>query len=96
MIHFTCDCCKRPIDPERDIHYVVRLEVYAALDQGEEPMDDDRDHLQEIQDILEQLDNEDDGPLSDDVYHSRRLDLCSACRRRFVEKPARGDDQQPV
>jgi len=45
MIRFTCDLCKREIDPEEDLRYVVKIEIYASLD----PMvleEDDRDHLQ--------------------------------------------------
>ena len=87
MIHYTCDCCKRSIDPESELRYVVRLEVYASLDPTEEDLSDDRDHLQEIQDILERLDDEEDQQLCDDVYHHRRFDLCSECRKRFVDNP---------
>ncbi len=87
MIHYTCDCCKRPLDPENELRYVVRLEVYAALDQAEDSVDEDRDHLQEIQDILEHLDEAEDACIGEDIYQSKRLDLCSQCRRRFVENP---------
>ena len=87
MIHYTCDCCKRSIDPENEMRYVVRLEVYASLDPTEEDLHDDRDHLQEIQDILERLDDAEDQQICDDVYHHRRFDLCSECRKRYVENP---------
>ena len=68
--------------------YVVKMEVYAALD----PMasvedDDDRDHLQEIQDILERLEDAEDDRIGDDVYQQMRFDLCSECRRKFVRSP---------
>lgn len=86
MIHYTCDCCKRPLDPAHETRYVVRLEVYAALDPVEEE-NEDRDHLQEIQDILESLDDVDDATLEDNVYHHARFDLCSECRQRFVKNP---------
>lgn len=87
MIHFTCDCCKRPIDTENDLRYVVRLEVYASLDPAECELDSDRDHLQEIQDILEQLDDTESDQMSDDVYHQVRYDLCSECRKQFLKNP---------
>ena len=86
MIHYTCDCCKRALDLEHDTRYVVRLEVYAALDPVEDE-GDDRDHLQEIQDILESLDDIDSATCEDDVYHHARFDLCSDCRQRFVKNP---------
>jgi len=87
MIHYTCDCCKRPIDAQRDLRYVVRVEVYPALEPTENDSDDERDHLQEIQDILERLDETDDAQISDDVYHQVRYDLCSECRARYVKNP---------
>lgn len=87
MIHYTCDCCKRSIDSQRDLRYVVRVEVYPALEQAENDSEDERDHLQEIQDILERLDDADDAALSDDVYHQARYDLCSECRGRYVQNP---------
>lgn len=86
MLHYTCDCCKRLIDSEHELRYVVRVEVYAALEPMLDDGDDERDHLQEIQDILERID-EDDEELSDDVYQQRRYDLCSECRNRYVKNP---------
>ncbi len=87
MIHFTCDCCKRALDSEHDLRYVVRLEVYASMDVTEEEREEERDHLQEIQDILERLDDADDPQIDDDVYQQQRFDLCSDCRKRFVKNP---------
>lgn len=55
MIHYSCDCCKRALDSE-DLRYVVKMEVYAAIDPASmDDVDDDRDHLQEIQGILQAL-----------------------------------------
>ncbi len=87
MIHYTCDCCKRKINSEDDLRYVVRLEVYAALDPLEDEADSDRDHLQEIQDILESLVDAEESEIDDNVYHHVRFDLCSECRSRFVKNP---------
>jgi len=87
MIHYTCDCCKRRIDAVDELRYIVRLEVYAALDPLEDEMNDDRDHLQEIQEVLERLDDSREEEVCDEVYHQQRLDLCSECRQRFVENP---------
>lgn len=85
MIHFTCDCCKREIDLEHEIRYVVRMEVFAAADAGEEAIDDDRDYLQEIEDMITH--DEDLDPLEEEVYQQARFDLCSECRDRFVNNP---------
>jgi len=86
MIHYTCDCCKQRIDTVDELRYIVRLEVYAALEPLEEEAEDDRDHLQEIQDALERLDKSSEEVCSE-VYHKRRFDLCNACRQQFVQNP---------
>ncbi len=89
MIRYTCDLCKRDLDPEEDLRYVVKVEVYAAFDPQATNDDDenDRDHLQEIQDILECLEDADDNQIGDDVYQQLRFDLCPECRKKFLENP---------
>ena len=58
MIRYSCDLCKRELDPQDDLRYVVKMEVYAAFDPAATDGDeDDRDHLEEIQDILERLED---------------------------------------
>lgn len=87
MIHYTCDGCGRSIDSTREMRHVVRVEVYAALDPSDDELEDDRDHLQEIQDLLERLDDDDHDAVGEEVYHQQRFDLCSECRRRYVKNP---------
>ena len=85
MIRYSCDICKRNLDPE-DLRYVVKVEVYAAFD----PIvveDDDRDHLEEIQDILQRLEDDESEQIGDDVYEQMRFDLCPECRKRFLKNP---------
>ena len=86
MIHHSCDLCKRLIDPDDDLRYVVKIEVYAAL-QPMEDADEDRDNLLEMHEILERMDGVEDGSVGDDVYQSLRFDLCPECRRRFLKNP---------
>jgi hypothetical protein len=50
-------------------------------------LDEDRDHLEEIQDILERLDDAESDEIGDDVYQQRRFDLCTECRKRFLHNP---------
>lgn len=85
MIHYSCDLCKRPLDSEDDLRYVVKLEVYAAFDPLE--IDDDRDHLLEIHEILERLDDATSEEIGDEVYQQLRFDLCPECRKRFLKNP---------
>ena len=56
MIHFTCDRCQRVIDSEQELRYIVKMEIEAVMDPiGETEPPDDRDHLLEIDEILERL-----------------------------------------
>lgn len=87
MIHYTCDGCHRPLDPEDDLRYVVKLEVYASLDSSEDGLDEDRDHLQEIQDILERLGDAESDEIGADVYQQMRFDLCPECRKQLLRNP---------
>ncbi len=86
MIHHSCDCCKRMLDSS-ELRYVVKMEIYAAMDPAaNEDLDDDRDHLQEIQDILQRAENDPDMD-ADDMYEELRYDLCPECHRKFVKNP---------
>jgi len=88
MIRYCCDLCKRDLDPEEDVRYVVRMEVCAAFDPAvSDEEDDDRDHLQEIQEILERLGDAESAEIGDDVYKELRFDLCPECRRKFIKNP---------
>ena len=87
MIRYSCDLCKRDLDPEEDLRYVVKMEVFAAFDPMVTEEDDDRDHLQEIQDIIERMEDTENDQIGDDVYQQLRFDLCPECRRKFVKNP---------
>jgi hypothetical protein len=87
MIRYSCDLCKRELDPQDDLRYVVKIEVFAALDPAVGDDEDDRDHLEEIQEVLERLEESPCEAIGDDVYQQLRFDLCPECRRRFVKNP---------
>ena len=87
MIHYSCDHCKRPLDPENDLRFVVKMELYASLDPTDDGLDGDEDPLQEIHDILERVDDLEDDQIGDDVYQQLRFDLCSDCRKKFLRNP---------
>lgn len=88
MIHYSCDLCKRPLDAQNDLRYVVQLEVYAAFDPLElDDRDDDEDNLQELQEILERIDDAADPEIGDDVYKKMRFDVCGDCRKRLLKNP---------
>ncbi len=94
MLHYSCDICKRPIDIRADVHHIVKIEVFPAVeDIADHPccdgngQQDDADHLEEMQDMLERLDEEDMQASLGDGARSMRFDLCDACRQRFVKNP---------
>ncbi len=88
MIRYICDGCKRELDPNMDIRYVVKIEVAAALDpQDVEPEESDRDYLDEIQQYLEHLHQADAEQVDEDVYREFRFDLCPECYKRFIQNP---------
>jgi hypothetical protein len=88
MIHHTCDRCKRVIDPEQELRYVVRMEIEAVMDPiHENDPADDRDHLLEIDEILERVETIDNDAVSEELYQKRRYDLCPHCYRKFTANP---------
>ena len=87
MIRYSCDCCKRELDPD-DLRYVVKMEVYAAFDPNAiDEADDDRDHLQELQEILQRAEDAADDQVGPEVYQQLRFDLCVDCRKKFLKHP---------
>lgn len=89
MIHYSCDMCKCELDPKHDVSFVVRMEVYPSTSDVESAIDNDRDHLEDIREVLERYDEfEADGVLPEnDAYKKRRFDLCRACCERFLQEP---------
>ena len=93
MLHYSCDVCKRPIHPQVDVRHVVRIEVFPAVEddlcgcQALDDLDEEGDHLEEMEDLLERLDDCDDPRMAEDATRSMRFDLCDACRQRFVKNP---------
>ena len=84
MIRYSCDLCKRELDPQHDLRYVVKMEVFAAMDTAADE-EDDSDQLQEIQDILASLDEDD--KIGEEVCQQLRFDLCPECRKKFLKNP---------
>ena len=86
MIHHSCDRCKRTMDTD-ELRYVLRMEVQAAMDTREADDEADRDHLLEIHEILERLDDCESDEVGDEIYQRQRYDLCADCFRRYMENP---------
>jgi hypothetical protein len=102
MIHYSCDRCRKTIDPSDEIRYVVKLEVHVALDplEGEEETSD-RDYLEEIQENLEkaafhQLEDDDCDLTARHASGTGTYDLCPACFRKFSQNPVGSDLHAPI
>ncbi len=88
MIRYSCDLCRRDLNPADDVHYVIKIDVSTALEpQTCDEVDDDRDHLQEINDLLQHLDNTDHEASIEAPSQQLRFDLCPSCRRKFLKNP---------
>ena len=93
MIHYSCEICQRPIHLHSDVRHVVKIEVFPAVEDDACDCDDlagigeEEDHLEEMQDLLERLDDCEDPRMDQDAARSLRFDLCDACRQRFVKNP---------
>jgi hypothetical protein len=65
------------------------MEVYPAPVEADAAIDSDRDHLEDIHEVLERFEEFDaDGRLPvADTYHTRRFELCSECCKQFLKEP---------
>ena len=86
MIHYSCDRCKLPIDSE-DFRFIVKIEIQATIQNGPQPIEDDRDHLVEIEEMLEKMERRNDPDVSDELYQRRTFDLCPTCYQKFARNP---------
>jgi len=92
VLHYSCDLCQRPIDPHVGLRHVVKISVFPAVDaeDGESCDCNDAagdDHLGNMHDLLERIEEQDLEAFLDDGTRSLRFDLCDACRQRFLRNP---------
>ena len=90
MIHYSCDRCNRVIDPAQEVRYVLKIDAQAMLEPADldEP-EGDRDHLLEINELLENMDLEESELYGEeeDVRQKRTFDLCPQCYRKYMRDP---------
>jgi len=88
MLHFTCDMCGKDLLVSEEVRYVVKMEVYAAYDPMEITEEDlEKDHMEEISQLIEEMEDMDPQELEEGVYKSFRFDLCPSCQKKFVKRP---------
>jgi hypothetical protein len=85
MIRYSCDLCKRDLDPEQDLRYVVKMEIFAAMNTSKE--DDDNDPLEDIEDLIERQADDASESIAEEISQQLRFDLCPDCRDKFVKHP---------
>ena len=86
MLHYSCDRCRRTLG-QHETRYVVRMEVQVATDDTLDAHDSDHDHLLEVHEILEAMDERDSGDLNERLYTRKCYDLCEDCRDTLIANP---------
>lgn len=88
MIHYSCDRCKRLIETDDELRYVVRFEVEASF--GDEDVGGDLEHLFENDELL------DETSPPESLNDRQRFDLCGECYAAFRSNPLGQENPKPV
>jgi len=76
------------IDTTHEVRHTVKIEVQAMIEPlVTEEMNEDRDHLLEIHEMLESMDLDDDQPDRDEDHRNLSFDLCSDCLHKYIQDP---------
>jgi len=88
MVHYSCDMCGKPLLLDEEVRYVIKIEAYAAYDPIEISEDDlAEDHMDEIEELCESLEEADAKDMEDRIYKTFKFDLCAACHEEFLRDP---------
>lgn len=87
MIHYSCDMCGKPLHSDKDVRYIVKVEVYCVYEEDED-FDEDEilEELEDIDDDDEEADAEDE-EFDGTEYKTFRFDLCSECHSKYLHNP---------
>ena len=97
MIHYTCDRCKKAINTDLDFRYEVNIVTQVVLDAPEVSGGEiEPDHLNEVDDILQRIDEAECEQLCEDLYQARRFDMCASCFIKYKQNPLGETSQQQV
>ncbi len=86
MLHYSCDRCKNSID-ENEFRHIVKIEIHASINNGPHPLDEERDPLVEIEEILSRMEEKECEDIADELYQRRTFDLCPRCYRQSLRNP---------
>ena len=82
-----CDRCGQLIE-EGALRYIAKIQVFAAYDPLNVDFEDmNRDHTNEIKEILKRCEDLSEEELMQDVYVDFQFDLCRACQRSYIKEP---------
>ena len=93
VLHYSCDFCQRPIDPAVCIRHVVKINVFPAVDSPNEksclPESESLgdDHLDDMDDLLERLEEQDLAAFLDDGTRSLPAHAGHHCRGKRSDQP---------
>ncbi len=88
MIRYECDRCGHPLGANDTGRFIVKMEVYAAAGPVDiTPADSQRDHTDEIEALVRQLERANPDEIEDQVYRCLRFDLCADCHRDLLRNP---------
>ena len=94
MIHYSCDRCQKAIDTDEELRYELKIEVNVGIDPANDESDsDDRDHLEEVDEWLQRMEDEDCEQLCEQLFQTRRYDLCSQCYEQYIQNPLAVESQ---
>lgn len=92
MLHFSCDLCGHRLGDRR---FVAKLETYPAFDPDAFEEDDlDADHLQELSEIIEHMEETGETGIEQCSTKTFRFDLCPECHEKFLKDPLGRDSLQ--
>jgi hypothetical protein len=88
MNHSSCDLCGKDLLAASEVRYELKIEVKAAYDPLNLSQEDlAKDFKTEIARVLRQLEGLSPQEAQDQVYRVFEFDLCSACRRKYMQNP---------
>lgn len=96
MIRYTCDRCKRDIDPSTDLRYIVTVEIEAAGEADVTDIVDDVDHLEALQEMIQSADELCASVFDDDLYQRKQFDLCKCCFQQYIRNPLAREVNAPM
>ncbi|MDG2012759.1 MAG: hypothetical protein P8J33_04605 [Pirellulaceae bacterium] len=97
MIHYTCDRCKKAINTDLDFRYEVNIVTQVVLDGPDVAGGEvDHDHLSEVDEMLQRIDEAECEQLCEDLYQARRFDMCVSCFMKYKQNPLGETPQQQV